>query len=48
MGGFNLKMEDYPELKASENMMQLSDFIRNQIVVNFDNPNNRNGNDSDY
>ena len=25
MGGFNLKMEDYPELKASENMMQLSE-----------------------
>jgi LemA protein len=27
MGGFNLKMEDYPELKASENMMQLSEEI---------------------
>jgi LemA protein len=25
MGGFNLKMEDYPDLKASENMMQLSE-----------------------
>jgi LemA protein len=25
MGGFNLKMEDYPELKASENMMQLAE-----------------------
>ncbi|BAS67977.1 LemA family protein [Bathymodiolus septemdierum thioautotrophic gill symbiont] len=25
MGGFNLKMEDYPELKASDNMMQLSE-----------------------
>jgi LemA protein len=27
MGGFNLKMEDYPKLKASENMMQLSEEI---------------------
>ncbi len=27
MGGFNLKMEDYPDLKASENMMQLSEEI---------------------
>ena len=25
MGGFNMKMEDYPDLKASENMMQLSE-----------------------
>lgn len=25
MGGFNLKMEAYPDLKASENMMQLSE-----------------------
>jgi LemA protein len=25
MSGFNLKMEDYPDLKASENMMQLSE-----------------------
>jgi len=27
MGGFNLKMEAYPDLKASENMMQLSEEI---------------------
>lgn len=27
VGGFNLKMEDYPDLKASENMMQLSEEI---------------------
>jgi LemA protein len=27
MGGFNLKMEDYPDLKASENMQQLSEEI---------------------
>jgi LemA protein len=25
IGGFNMKMEDYPDLKASENMMQLSE-----------------------
>jgi LemA protein len=25
VGGFNMKMEDYPDLKASENMMQLSE-----------------------
>ena len=25
LGGFNLKMEDYPDLKANENMMQLSE-----------------------
>jgi LemA protein len=25
MGGFNLKMEDYPDLKASKNMMQLNE-----------------------
>jgi LemA protein len=25
MGGFNMKMEDYPDLKASENMQQLSE-----------------------
>lgn len=25
MGGFNMKMEDYPDLKASKNMMQLSE-----------------------
>lgn len=25
MGGFQMKMEDYPELKANENMMQLSE-----------------------
>ncbi len=25
MGGFNLKMEDYPDLKANENLMQLSE-----------------------
>ncbi|KAA0445309.1 MAG: LemA family protein [Candidatus Thioglobus sp.] len=25
LGGFNLKMEDYPDLKASENMLQLSE-----------------------
>jgi LemA protein len=38
MGGFNLKMEDYPELKASENMMQLSEEItttENMLLLNF-------------